>query len=43
VSREEKGWVSYRYREKEPRPHLIWEVDKKGKAPVIFTTYITLP
>ena len=42
VSREEQGWVSYHYREKEPRPHLIWEVEKNNHAPVTFTTYIDL-
>ena len=42
VSREEQGWVSYHYREKVPRPHLIWEVDKKTAKPVVFTTYINL-
>lgn len=42
VSREEQGWVSYHYREKVPRPHLIWEVEKKNHKPVVFTTTITL-
>ena len=42
VSREEQGWYSEYLREKKPRPHLIWEVDKKTGAPVVFTTYINL-
>ena len=42
VHREEQGWVSREYRQKQPRPHLIWEVDKKGKSPVVFKTSIEL-
>lgn len=42
VHREEGGWVSGRYREKQPRPHWIWEVDKTTAEPVVFTTYINL-
>lgn len=42
VHREEQGWVSYRYREKISRPHLVWEVEKKTSKPVVFTTYIDI-
>lgn len=42
VARQEQGWVSYHIREKLPRPHLIWEVDKLTKKSVVFTTYIDL-
>lgn len=42
VCREEQGWYSESLREKKPRPHLIWEVDKKTNAPIVFTTYINL-
>ncbi|MBP5538963.1 MAG: heparinase II/III family protein [Bacteroidales bacterium] len=42
VNREELGWYSEQIKEKQPRPHLIWEVDKKGKCPIVFTTYIDL-
>ncbi len=38
--REEQGWVSGALREKQARPHLIWEVEKKTKSPIVFTTYI---
>lgn len=42
VHREEQGWCSGQIRQKESRPHLIWEVEKKSKSPVVFTTEIKL-
>ena len=42
IHHQEQGWVSGHYREKESRPHLIWEVDKTSSAPVVFTTVIRL-
>lgn len=39
-ARREQGWMSTSYREKTPRPHLIWEAEKKTNAPVVFKTII---